>query len=202
VGALIQLIKHPTVAKLALVFFLLNLAGQSLPSTWSYYTMERFDWGERGVGFSLAYVGIWIAIVQGGLTRILIPKFGEERSVYIGVILNAIGMIGVGISTEGWMLYVATIPLTFGGLSGPSLQSLASKEIAANEQGELQGFLTSVMSITAILGPLLMPWLFSHFSSGEYGVTAPGAPFFASAILLMCGLFFAWYTFKTRSKKQ
>lgn len=202
IGALFHLVKHPTVAKIAVVFFLLNLAGQSLPSTWSFYTMERFGWTERGVGFSLAYVGIWIAIVQGGLTRILIPKFGEKRAVYIGIILNAIGMVGVGISSEGWMLYLATIPLTFGGLSGPSLQSLATKEIPANEQGELQGFLTSVMSITAILGPLLMPWLFSNFASGKLGIVAPGAPYFASAFLLMCGLVFAWYTFKSRPAKS
>ncbi len=198
VGALLQLMKHPLVARIAIVFFLLNLAGQSLPSTWSFYTIHRYQWTETGIGFSLAFVGICIALVQGGLTRILIPKIGETKAVYYGIIINMLGMIGVGLASEPWMIFAATIGLALGGIGGPSLQSIASKDIPANEQGELQGFLTSVMSITAIIGPLLMPWLFSSFASGKYGITLPGAPFFCSALLLLVGLFFSWYTFRFR----
>jgi DHA1 family tetracycline resistance protein-like MFS transporter len=199
VGALLQMIKHPMVLKLAIVFFLVNLVGQSLPSTWAYYTMERYGWTEKGVGFSLAYVGLCIAIVQGGLTRVIIPKIGEQRAVYTGLILNTIGMIAVALSGEGWMLFVAMIPLSMGGLAGPSLQAITSKEIPANEQGELQGFMTSVMSITAIIGPLLMTNLFSAGASGKLGIDLPGAPYLCSATLLVLGLFFAIYTFRIRA---
>ncbi len=202
VGALIQMIKHPVVLRLAIVFFLVNLAGQSLPSTWAYYTMERYGWTEKGVGFSLAYVGLCIAIVQGGLTRIIIPKIGEQRAVYTGLILNTIGMIAVAISGEGWMLFVAMIPLSMGGLAGPSLQSITSKEIPANEQGELQGFMTSVMSITAIIGPLLMTNLFSAGASGSLGFDLPGAPYLCSALLLVSGLLFSWFTFRWVKSRQ
>jgi MFS transporter, DHA1 family, tetracycline resistance protein len=198
VGALLQLMKHPMVVRIAVVFFLLNLAGQSLPTTWSFYTIHRYHWTETGIGFSLAFVGICIAIVQGGLTRILIPKIGEMRAVYFGITINTLGMIGVGLASEPWMIFAATVGLALGGIGGPSLQSIASKDIPPNEQGELQGFLTSVMSITAIIGPLLMPWLFSSFASGRYGIVLPGAPFFCSAILLVGALIFAWYTFRFR----
>jgi DHA1 family tetracycline resistance protein-like MFS transporter len=164
--------------------------------------MERYGWTEKGVGFSLAYVGLCIAIVQGGLTRIIIPKIGEQRAVYTGLILNTIGMIAVALSGEGWMLFIAMIPLSMGGLAGPSLQSITSKEIPANEQGELQGFMTSVMSITAIIGPLLMTNLFSAGASGSFGFDLPGAPYLCSALLLVSGLLFSWFTFRWVKARQ
>ena len=198
VGALIQLIKKPIVARLAIVFFLINLAGQSLPGCWSFYTIERYGWTENQIGLSLAFVGVCVAIVQGGLTRFIIPKLGENRSVYYGIFLAMIGMIGIAFSWEGWMLFAATVPLALGGINGPSLQSIVSKEIPANEQGELQGFLTSVVSITAILGPLLFPWLFNSFSSGEYGIKHPGAPYIAAAFLQMCAWIIAWLILRKR----
>lgn len=192
VGALLQLIRKPMVARLAIVFFLINLAGQSLPGCWSFYTIERYGWNENGIGLSLAFVGICVAAVQGGLTRVIIPKLGEYRAVYYGIFMAMVGMIGIAFSWEGWMIFAATVPLALGGINGPSLQSIVSKEIPSNEQGELQGFLTSVVSITAIIGPLLFPWLFNSFSSGEYGFRLPGAPYLAAAFLQLAAGIIAW----------
>lgn len=198
VGALIQLIKKPVVARLAIVFFLINLAGQSLPGCWSFYTIERYGWSEAEIGLSLAFVGVCVAIVQGGLTRVIIPKIGEHRAVYYGTMMAMIGLIGIAFSWEGWMLFAATVPLALGGLNGPSLQSIVSKEIPANEQGELQGFMTSVMSITAIIGPLLFPWLFSNFSSGNFEIVFPGAPYATAAFLQLCAWVIAWVILRKR----
>lgn len=198
VGALIQLVTKPMVARIAIIFFLINLAGQSLPMCWSYFAIEKFAWSEKGIGLSLAFVGICVAIVQGGLTRVIIPKIGEKRAVIWGTFFAMIGMIGIAFAWEGWMLFVATIPLALGGLNGPSLQSLASKEIASNEQGELQGILTSVMSVTAILGPWLFPWLFSTFSAGFNGIVMPGAPYLCAAFLQFCALTYAWFLLRKR----
>lgn len=198
VGALIQLVKRPMVARIAIIFFLINLAGQSLPMCWSYFAIEKFEWTERGIGLSLAFVGICVAIVQGGLTRIIIPKIGEKRAVIWGTFFAMVGMIGIAFAWEGWMLFAATVPLALGGLNGPSLQSIASKEIAANEQGELQGILTSVMSVTAILGPWIFPWLFSTFSAGFNGIVMPGAPYLCAAFLQFCALTYAWFLLRQR----
>ena len=184
-GALLQLLKHPLVARVAIVFFLLNLAGQSLPNTWSFYTIHRYNWSQGQIGISLAFVGICIALVQAGLIRVLVPKLGETKAVYCGIIINTIGMIGVGLASEPWMIFAATVGLALGGIGGPSLQSIASKDIPPNEQGELQGFLTSVKSNTANIGPLLMTWLFSRFASAKYVIVLPVAPIFCSALLLL-----------------
>jgi len=198
VGALLQLIRKPVVAQIAIVFLLINLAGQSLPMCWSYYAIERFDWTEKGIGLSLAFVGICIAGVQGGLTRLIIPKIGESRAVIWGTFSAMIGMIGIAFSWQGWMLFAATVPLAIGGLNGPSLQSIASKEIPANEQGELQGFLTSIMSISAILGPVIFPWLFSKFATGYHGIVLPGAPYVFAAFLQFCAMTYAWFLLRRR----
>lgn len=198
VGALIQLVKKPMVARIAVIFFLVNLAGQSLPMCWSYFAIEKFQWTEKGIGLSLAFVGVCVAIVQGGLTRVIIPKIGERRAVIWGIFFAMIGMIGIAFAWEGWMLFAATIPLALGGLNGPSLQSLASKEIASNEQGELQGILTSVMSVTAILGPWLFPWLFSTFSAGFHGIVMPGAPYLCAAFLQFSAMIYAWFLLRQR----
>jgi DHA1 family tetracycline resistance protein-like MFS transporter len=198
VGALIQLLKKPMVARIAIIFFLINLAGQSLPMCWSYYSIEKFAWTERGIGFSLAFVGICVAIVQGGLTRVIIPKIGERRAIIWGIFFAMIGMIGIAFAWEGWVLFAATVPLALGGINGPSLQSLASKEIPANEQGELQGILTSVMSVTAIFGPWIFPWLFSTFSAGYKGVIMPGAPYLFAAILQFGALVYAMVLLRKR----
>lgn len=199
VGALIQLVKKPVVAQLAIVFLLINLAGQSLPACWSFYTISRYGWGTTGIGLSLAFVGICVAIVQGGLTRVIIPKIGEKRAVYFGTIFAMIGMTGIALASEQWMIFAAIVPLALGGLNGPSLQALVSREIPSNEQGELQGFLTSVMSITAILGPLLFPWLFSTFSGGDYGIKLPGAPYFIAAFLQLFAWVFAWMILRNKT---
>ncbi len=198
VGALIQLVKKPMVARIAVVFFLINLAGQSLPMCWSYFAIEKFQWTEQGIGLSLAFVGICVAIVQGGLTRVIIPKIGERRAVVWGIFFAMIGMIGIAFSWEGWVLFAATVPLALGGINGPSLQSLASKEIPANEQGELQGILTSVMSVTAILGPWIFPWLFSTFSEGFKGIVMPGAPYLFAAVLQFSALIYAAFLLRQR----
>ncbi len=198
VGALIQLVKKPVVARIAVIFFLINLAGQSLPMCWSYFAIEKFQWTETGIGFSLAFVGVCVAIVQGGLTRVIIPRIGERRAVIWGIFFAMIGMIGIAFAWEGWVLFAATVPLALGGINGPSLQSLASKEIAANEQGELQGILTSVMSVTAILGPWVFPWLFSTFSAGFRGIVMPGAPYLFAAVLQFSALIYAAYLLRQR----
>jgi DHA1 family tetracycline resistance protein-like MFS transporter len=199
VGALIQLIKKPMVARIAIIFFLVNLAGQSLPMCWSYFTIEKFEWTEKEIGLSLAFVGICVAIVQGGLTRLIIPKIGESRAVVLGLFVAIIGMTGIAFAWEGWVLFAATVPLALGGINGPSLQSIASKEMPANEQGELQGILTSVMSVTAILGPWIFPWLFSAFSVGYNGIVMPGAPYLFAAVLQFAALIYAVFLLRKRT---
>src|SRR5690606_20055788 len=117
---------------------------------WSYYTIEKFGWNERMIGISLALVGLMVGVVQGGLVRVIIPKLGQARSVYAGLAMNSIGFFLYGIASRTWMMLAFTVVYCLGGIAGPALQGLISTQVPSNEQGELQGALTSLMSLTSI----------------------------------------------------
>ncbi|HEY9005275.1 TCR/Tet family MFS transporter [Ohtaekwangia sp.] len=197
VGSLIFFLRYKVILGLVASIVLVYIAGHAVQSTWSYYTMEKFNWDEAGVGYSLAFVGLLVAIVQGWLIRFIIPKLGQERSIYIGLGLYAIGFFLFGIATEGWMMYAFLIPYCLGGITGPSLQGVMSAQVPANEQGELQGALTSLMSLTSIFGPVMMTAIFHHYSSKSTGATYfPGAAMMAGAFLTLISAFLARLSLK------
>jgi len=143
------------------------------------------------IGGSLAAVGVLISIVQGGLIRIIIPAWGQKTSLYVGLGLYSIGLVLFAFATEGWMMFAFLVPYCLGGIAGPALQGIISSQVPSNEQGELQGALTSLMSVTSIFGPLLMAQLFSYFTAAEAPVYFPGAPMLMGAMLTMLSLFLA-----------
>lgn len=185
-GALIQLRKQPVVVSLAGVAFLWLLGHQVLPSIWAFYTMLRFDWSEAAIGWSLAASGIVMAISQGGLTRVLIPKLGgEQRAALVGLLSGAAVYCCYAFAPHGWVLYVGIMGWGLAAMSWPSLNALMSQQVPANAQGELQGALASLSSVAAVLGPPLMTQLFGRFSAPDAVVYFPGAPFFAAALLAL-----------------
>jgi DHA1 family tetracycline resistance protein-like MFS transporter len=181
-GSLKHMSKYqPLVLGLIGGYFCVQLASQAHPSTWSYFTMKVFDWTPDEVGYSLAFVGLIVAIVQGGLTRIITPKIGERKAISYGLLLWSAGFLLFAFASQSWMMYAFMIPFGLGGLAGPALQSMITQQVGANEQGELQGGLTSLQSITTILGPLFASNLFAYFTMKEHNF--PGAAFFAAGIV-------------------
>jgi MFS transporter, DHA1 family, tetracycline resistance protein len=197
-GALVHLKRYPMLIGLALAFMLVNLAGQSLPATWAFYGKQRFDWDTDMIGYSLAFVGLMIAIVQGGLNRVIVPKLGERNSVLLGLFLYSIGLSVCASATASWMLFAGCVPLALGGLAGPTMQGMMSGQVPANEQGELQGTLTSLISIDAIIGPLLFPQLFFLFTKADAPAHIPGASFYCAALLSLISLFVCINAFRKR----
>jgi len=191
VGSLMHLRKYPIISGLTISFFLLYIAAHAVQSNWTYYTMYRFNWDEFDVGISLSAVGVLIAGVQGGLIRVTMPKFGAKNSVYIGLILYAIGMLLFAFATKGWMMYVFLVPYCLGGICGPALQGIISNQVPNNEQGELQGALTSLISVTSFLGPLIMNNTFAYFTGKNAPIEFPGAPFVLGAVLVVGSILFA-----------
>ena len=191
IGSLIHLKKYPMVLGLVTTLVFLYLAGKSVESTWSYYTMYKFSWDETWVGYSLGVVGVIVAIVQGGLIRTVIPKLGHTKSIFIGLPLMFFGLILFAFATQGWMMMAFLIPYCLGGITGPALQGVISNQVPANEQGELQGALTSLISLTSIIGPLIMNNLFSYFTGNTAPFIFPGAAFIAGAFMLLIGALFA-----------
>jgi DHA1 family tetracycline resistance protein-like MFS transporter len=180
---------------LALTLFLVGFAQRCLESTWVLYTEHRFGWDIKATGISLGVVGITAAVVQGGLVRRVIPRLGEQRSLTLGILVTTIAFVLYGLASQGWMLYVVIVIGSLGAIAGPATQGLMSRAVPSNEQGMLQGGMSSVTSLTNILGPLLATNLFGFFISERAPVKVPGAAFFAGAVLLVLGLLNAQRTF-------
>ena len=191
IGTLMSLKRYPVISGLLICIVLFNIAQHATHSTWTFFTIEKFDWSEKLVGYSLGFIGLLAAIVQGGLIRVIIPKLGNIKSVYFGMIFYILGLSLFAFAEEGWMVFAFAIPLSLGGISGPALQGIMTNKIPDDEQGEFQGGMTSLVSLTAIIGPLLMTNLFSYFTSENSFYYFPGAPFMVGAIISFFGLIIA-----------
>ncbi|WP_281541844.1 TCR/Tet family MFS transporter [Maribacter aestuarii] len=189
--SLVALRNYKGVLLLIFAFFLANLAGQALPSTWSYYGIERYNWSPKEIGISLMVVGLLVAVVQGFLVGVLVKKFGKRVVVTVGFLLWTVGMFLFSLATEPWMLYAFLIPYALGGIAGPTVQGLISNQVSEKEQGNLQGSITGLVSVTAILGQLIFSPVFYFFIRPEGNVYYPGAPYTLAAFFLLLAFLFA-----------
>ena len=181
-ASLVKVLKPSPVLSLIWVYFFLYLAGQVHPSIWTLYTQLKFKWTAFEVGMSLSFVGVSIAFAQGYLTRIFIPKWGEYKALNISMVITVIGFALFAMASEGWMMYAVMVFTCLSGLGGPALQSLISKEVPPSEQGELQGSLISLASLTAIIGPLFYTDIFARFTN-EQGFYYPGMAYMAASVV-------------------
>lgn len=190
--SLFSLKEYQGIAGLIFAFFLASLAGQALPSTWSYFTIEQYGWSEAEIGYSLMAVGILVSIAQGVLVGKLVPIYGQKKVILGGFLLWSAGMFLFAFAVEPWMLYAFLIPYAIGGVASPTLQSLVSNQVPDNAQGNLQGALTGMVSITAIIGPILSSSVFAYFIGESSPYYFPGAPYLLSAFILVISSLFAW----------
>jgi DHA1 family tetracycline resistance protein-like MFS transporter len=201
VGALLQLRREKLVLGLSTSYFTSSIAHQVYPSIWVLYTAFRYQWDTKQTGLSLALVGLMAAIVQGGLTRIIIPKIGERNAALLGFGIMATALVGYGLAPEGWMVYWIIIFGSLSGISVPAIQGMISRTAEDNQQGEIQGSLTSLQSVAGFLGPPLATGVFGFFVSESAPVLLPGAPFFFSAALVCIAAFLAAKSFREENSR-
>lgn len=195
--SLSNLRKYKAVIGFVIAFGLAQLAGQVMPNTWSYFTMESYDWNKLDVGISLMVVGILVSVVQAFLTGFLVKKFGNKKVIMWGFTLWTLGMFGIAFAGNAFYLYAATIPYVMGGIATPTIQGVVSNRVSDKEQGNLQGVLTSLGSLTAVFAPIIYTTLFSVYSAPEAPLYFPGAPFLAGAIILILATLVAIYSLKS-----
>ncbi|MCB0138681.1 MAG: MFS transporter, partial [Caldilineaceae bacterium] len=196
IGSLSGLGRYPIVLALVSTIVLASMAQNALQSTWVLYTDFRYNWGPRDVGLSLAVVGLSAAIVQGGLIGKIVDFLGERKALLTGLSISVVSFILYGLASAGWMLYVIPFLGAFGSISGPSAQSIITQNVADNEQGAIQGALTSLNSLTGVIAPLIATNVFRYFISAAAPVTIPGAAFFIGAFFLVIALALAARTFR------
>jgi DHA1 family tetracycline resistance protein-like MFS transporter len=181
-GALKALKRYPALISMFGAFALMRLAHDSLPATWTYYTMLKFGWTTGDVGLSLVAVGVLSTISYAVLPRFLTPWLGETKCVVLGLLAGALGYAGYAIAPNPAVLYAVMVVFCFSGVAGAAFNAIVSHMVPNNEQGELQGAIASLGSVTAIAAPLIMTGLFATFTAAQAPVYFPGAPFLAAAI--------------------
>ncbi len=187
-GTFSQLWRYPVVLGLVSAYFFYMMGHHSLPSVWSYFAMEKFEWSSRDIGFSLGAVGVCMIVVQVWLIRYVLDRYGTERTAYIGLVVTIAAFVGYALVPHGWMVYGVIVFGAAGGFVAPSVQSLMSARIPADAQGELQGALASVSSLVSILSPPFMTQTFAWFIGASAPLYFPGAPFIAAALFSLFAL--------------
>ena len=187
-GAILVMRQYPIIvwSGLALLFYF--IAHDANPAIFSYYAMLKFDFTPADIGTVLAAVGICSIIISGFVVRKVVPIIGEPMAVYIGLFLAAIGFTWYAFATHGWELYAAIVPMCFMGLAMPALRSIMAAQVPEDAQGELQGAITSLMSLTFIVSPVIMSRLFHAYSAPDAPVYFPGAPYLLAGILMTMAL--------------
>ena len=182
-GAFKNIGKLPGLKRLMLITFVYTIAFFVYPGVWAYYGAEQFGWGPGMIGLSLGVFGIGIAIVQGLLIRPIINRIGERKAVILGLSIDVLAFIALGFVTNGWIALALTPLTALGSIAGPALQGIMSRTASDDQQGELQGTVTSINAVATIIAPLMVTQTFWYFTAGNAPFYLPGAPFLLSAVL-------------------
>lgn len=187
-GAFRSMARIPGIQRLLWVYFLYSVAIYVYPAIWSYFTEERFNWSPQTIGLSLALFGVTMAVVQGGLLRYVVRKFGERNAVIYGQFFDFFAFGLLAFVTSGTLALILTPIAALGAVVTPALQAIMSKSVADNQQGELQGVMTAVHALSMVISPLLMASAFAQFSRDGAPIYLPGAPFLLALVLMLIGL--------------
>jgi DHA1 family tetracycline resistance protein-like MFS transporter len=197
-SAIARLRHFPEIGGLMLIVLLYVIANQVYPSIWAYFTIERFEWSLRTIGLSLAVYGVSAAFIQIFVLKRMLEKFGEEKTAAFGIIIGIATFCTIMFLTGGKTMLLMMPIAALGEMVGPSLQGMMADRVNDDEQGELQGIFTSVISIGTIISPLLMTNVFKIYSAPDAAVYFPAAPFAISAILATAALCLLLYTSASR----
>lgn len=188
----------PAISLLVVAHLLLQMAGQTHPSLWAIYTESRYGWTAAEVGMSLAAVGFLSALSQGLLTGPLVKMFGERRVGLWGALGESFGFMAYGFAASGFMVYVVLAVSSVFWAAHPALQSLIAREIPAEKQGELQGALMSLTSLTAVVNPLVMTNIFAITSVVGGAVYMPGTAYYLAGFFGLIAFAAVWRWEKTQ----
>lgn len=188
VGALLNIRKLPGILPLATVYFLWQVASLIYPMTWNFFAYGRYGWSSAMVGASLSAVGLSMALVQTFLTGRAVQRYGEHKTAQIGIGFGALAMTAYVFIPNGWIAFAAIPLLAMQSLAQPALTAMLSRRATPDTQGEVQGFASSVMSLGAIVAPLLFNPLLAWFTGPSAPFLFWGAAFVVAATFAMTAL--------------
>lgn len=191
-----DLIQYKELSLLFVALFIINIGVHAVNTNWSYFTMYVLEWSEMMVGISLAFAGILVGFAQALFAQKAADIFGLGKSIYFGFALYALGMFLFAFANQTWMIYIFLIPYCLGSIAGPNLNAFMTKQVPDNEQGKLQGGITSMISLTTIVGPILMTSIFYYFTNDDAPIHLPGAPFLLGGLLMLISFIITYFALR------
>jgi MFS transporter, DHA1 family, tetracycline resistance protein len=182
-GAFRHFSKLPHLSWFIAAYGLFSFGHWVYPATFSYYGPIRFGWNADMTGLALGAVGIGSAVVQVGLIKIAIARFGATRTMIFGFLIGVATYVAYGLAPEGWMVFVIVAFGSLAGVFSPALNQIMTARVERNAQGELQGALASVQALTAVASPLVMTQTLFYFTHANAPLYLPGAAFFLAALV-------------------
>jgi MFS family permease len=178
-------VRGTPLATLVLVTFGFYLAFAAMESTMALLTEARLGWDARHTGYMFSMVGACIVISQTVLLGRSVRRFGEKRTLVIGLLVQAVGLAACATAFGVVHMVSGSALLALGnGLVTPSTSAIVSRISSAEEQGLNLGLVQSAAALSRIVGPAAAGLLFEHLS--------PGAPMaFGAAIVLAVALLIA-----------
>lgn len=189
-GSLKLLSRHHELYGLASTTFIALVAHEALPVLWVLYLMAQFQWDTRAIGLTLALVGVCSAITAATLVGPVVKRFGERRTLVLGLTTFCIGNVLIGVASVP--AFIAGIIVLCVSIYNSPMQSLMSKRVGPSEQGELQGAMGAVRGIAMMVGPLIFAWAFSQVSGPWRSIAPLGAPFWLAAAMLVVAIYVTW----------
>ena len=157
-----------------------------METIWVIFTQHQYGWGLEEAGISLAVVGISYFVVQGFLVRPTVAALGERKTAFLGTSLCMVMFVLLSFNKVPLIAYLGIPLYALGaGCSAPALQAIASRFVQPEQQGHLQGALTAIAGLAAIVGPALSAASFSYFTSDRAPFEFPGAYFFVGTIVFL-----------------
>ena len=186
---LLGVARDHSLARLAIAWSCTWIGLGAVQSSLVLFTGYRFGWGPQLNGLVLAGVGLSQAVVEGFLLRHISGRIGERGTAIAGYAFGALGYGTLAIALAGWTMVPAVALIALGGLATPSVRAMVAGRGQVDNQGEMQGLLSAVEGLTAVVAPLLTAGLFYAFTNHLLPVMFPGAPFaLAAGSAIIAGL--------------
>ena len=163
---LFKSVQAPGVPRTNFVYFCFLVAFSAIEFTLVFLTLERFSYEPLDNAWMFVFVGLLIALVQGGAIRRLAPKYGDRSLAKIGIVFVAPGFVGVGLAPNPAVLYLGLAGMAIGSaLAMPTLSSLVSRYAPSANQGLALGLFRSLGALSRAVGPVLGGLLYWQLGS-------------------------------------
>lgn len=190
-GSILQVARTPFVLGCLAVIFFMQLSAQAQFSIWAYWGELRFGWTPAISGMTVSLFGFMMGLFQAGLTGRAIARFGAARTARWSLLFGLPSYLLLAFAGSTATVIPAIVIGAVTGMTFPALQSLMTARIDRDAQGELQGAIASTISLTSVIGPVLMTQIFARFSDPA-GLYFPGAPYLLSFVLLGIAITILW----------